>query len=206
METRRLDRSDWKYFFDFYSDLLSGKLAEIEVASLSIRDQIEAKWLYFRWLTYDPKNDVIEIALENLDHTIHRPSEVYLAFGPDGLSSVEVTDQDGVQRVVKLRAPPSPAAAVPAALRRTNRVRTPRDNGEASALAAFVCYCVARSGSACSADGAPAAAGLSPAAARSTAAASSPARLTSIRRDFSRASFGLGMVMVTTPSLNVAST
>jgi hypothetical protein len=105
METRKLDRSDWQKFFDTYSNLLVGKLAEIEVASLSIGDQIEAGWVYLRWLTYDPKNDVIEIALENLGHMIRRPREVYLAFGPDGLSGVEITDRDGVQRIVKLRAP-----------------------------------------------------------------------------------------------------
>ena len=105
METRKLDRSNWQSFFDIYSDMLSGKHAEIEVASLSIGDQIEAGWLYLRGLTYDPKNDVIEIALESLDHMIYRPREVYLAFGPDGLSSIEVTDQDGVQRIVRLRAP-----------------------------------------------------------------------------------------------------
>jgi hypothetical protein len=105
METCKLDRSEWKTFFDIYSDLLTGKYAAVEVASLSVGDQIEAGWVYLRWLTYDPKNDVIEIALENLGHMIHRPCEVYLAFGPDGLSGVEITDRDGVQRIVKLRTP-----------------------------------------------------------------------------------------------------
>ena len=40
--------------------------AEIEVASLDLGDQIEAEWLPLLGITYDDKDDVLEIALEEL--------------------------------------------------------------------------------------------------------------------------------------------
>ena len=40
---------------------------EIEIASLSICDQIEAEWLPLLGIVYDPKDDIIEVALEGLD-------------------------------------------------------------------------------------------------------------------------------------------
>jgi hypothetical protein len=114
METRRLDRAEWKSFFDIFSDMLTGKRAEIEITSHAIGDQIEAAGALLKWLTYDPKNDIIEIALEHLDHMIYRPIEVYLAFGPEGIAIIEVTDREGVQRIIKLSNPyalPSPLLA-----------------------------------------------------------------------------------------------
>jgi len=51
---------------------------EIEVASLDLGDQVQAKWLPLIGITYDPKDDVVEVALEGLDHMIHRPREMYM--------------------------------------------------------------------------------------------------------------------------------
>src|ERR1700682_2961585 len=45
MTVRKLDNTQWRPFFDGFSKLLEGKRAEIEVASLSLGDQVEAEWL-----------------------------------------------------------------------------------------------------------------------------------------------------------------
>ena len=47
MTARELDKSQWRTFFDRLSKTLEGKQAEIEVASLSLGDQVEAEWLPF---------------------------------------------------------------------------------------------------------------------------------------------------------------
>jgi hypothetical protein len=51
MTARKLDKSQWRTFFDRLSKTLEGKQAEIEVASLSLGDQVEAEWLPLRGIT-----------------------------------------------------------------------------------------------------------------------------------------------------------
>ena len=76
--THKLEKAQWRPFLDTVSKLLEAKEAEIEVASLKLGDQVQAKWLPLIGITYDPKDDVVEVALEGLDHMIHRPREMYM--------------------------------------------------------------------------------------------------------------------------------
>jgi hypothetical protein len=115
MAPRKLDKAEWHAFFDRVSKSLLGKRAEIEVTSLSLGSQVEAQWLPLLGIVYDPKNDIIEIALDGLDHMVHRPQEVYVDIGPQGLTSLEVVDAEGVRQIVLLRDPlmlPPPSAAL----------------------------------------------------------------------------------------------
>jgi hypothetical protein len=117
MALRKLDKTEWKGLFDHLSTTLMGKRAEIETASLDWGDQIEAEWLPFLGITYDPKDDLIEILLEstkqeNLDHLISHPREVYVDAGGSGLRSMAIIDGDGTMQIVNLRDPlmlPPPA-------------------------------------------------------------------------------------------------
>ena len=68
MPTRKLDKAEWRPFLDGISKLLEAKEVEIEVASLSLGDQVQAKWLPLHGVTYDSKDDMVEVALEGLDH------------------------------------------------------------------------------------------------------------------------------------------
>ena len=105
MTTRKLDKKQWREFFDGVSRLLEGKQAEIEVASLKLGDQVEAEWLPLLGLAYDPNDDIVEVALDGLDHMISRPRELYIDNGIGSLSSLEIIDADGVKQIVKLRDP-----------------------------------------------------------------------------------------------------
>jgi Family of unknown function (DUF5335) len=112
MTTRKLDKPQWRIFFDRLSTTLEGKQAEIEIASLRLGDQVEAHWLPLLGIAYDPNNDIVEVALEGLDHLIPKPREVYAQEGPDGLTALEIIDADDVKQIVKLRDPlmlPSPS-------------------------------------------------------------------------------------------------
>src|SRR5436305_11733912 len=91
-----------------------GKRAEIEIASLAVGDQIEAEWLPLLGITYDPKDDLIEIALDGLDHLIPKPQRLFVDLGAEGLNSMQVIDADGLSQIVKLRDPlmlPPPTAS-----------------------------------------------------------------------------------------------
>ena len=102
---KKLEKSIWQPYFDAVSKVLAGKRAEIEVAALDLGDQIEADWLPLLGITYDPKDDLIEVALEGVDHLIPRPREVWVETEGLDLSSIEVIDSNGVRKIVMLRDP-----------------------------------------------------------------------------------------------------
>lgn len=109
----KLDKNTWQKYFDTLSKIVVGKQAEIEVASLRLGDQLEAEWVQFFGISYDPKDDVLEVLLEGLDHLIPKPREIYVEGSPATLSSIEVIDEDGNQQIVRLRDPlmlPQPGA------------------------------------------------------------------------------------------------
>jgi hypothetical protein len=101
----KIEKPEWETFFDTLSKGLLGMRAEIEVASLALGDRIEAEWLPLLGIAYDRKDDVLEIALDGLDHLIHKPRELYADWGAGGLLSFEVIDADGVQQIIMLREP-----------------------------------------------------------------------------------------------------
>jgi uncharacterized protein DUF5335 len=105
MTIRKLDKTQWHPYLDHLTKSLIGKSAEIEVASLALGDQIEAKQLPLLGITYDPKDDVLEVLLDGVDHMIHHPRELYLDEEAGELTSLEVIDADGVHQIVKLRDP-----------------------------------------------------------------------------------------------------
>ena len=78
-------------------------MAEIEVASLDLGDQIQAEWLPLIGITYDPNDDVVEVALDGLDHMIYRPREIYMDNEFGSLTSLEIVDADSIRQIVKLK-------------------------------------------------------------------------------------------------------
>ncbi len=115
MATRKLDRSEWKDYFDRVSKALGAKLVEIEVASLDIGDQVEGEWIPFQGIAYDHKDDLVEVVLEKVDHMVRRPREVYVDEDPaEGLRSLEIVDGEGRKHLLTLKTPlalPSPETA-----------------------------------------------------------------------------------------------
>jgi hypothetical protein len=113
MAVRTLEKSEWHGYFDRVSRALLGKRAEIEVASLELGDQIEAEWVPILGITYDQKDDVLDIVLLGLDHLIPKPRQIFVDEGLAGSTSLEVVDHAGVRHIVQLREPlmlPAPSS------------------------------------------------------------------------------------------------
>ena len=102
---RSLERAEWKDLCDRLSRLLTGKQVEIEVGSLAIGEQIEADWLPLLGMAYDPKDDLIEIALPGLDHMVQRPRQLLIQEGDGGVSSILLIDEAGTRQILRFRDP-----------------------------------------------------------------------------------------------------
>jgi len=105
MTARSLAKAEWQGYCDLMSKHLLGNQAEIEVGSLVFGDQVAAKWLQLLGITYDPKGDLVDIALEGFDHLIHQPREIFVEDGPEGLRTMEIVGADQSRQIVKLRQP-----------------------------------------------------------------------------------------------------
>jgi len=100
-----LDKAKWESYFDTMAKYLGANLVEIEVASMEIGDQIEAEWVSLIGISYDPKDDIVDVAVEGIDHLIHQPTEIVLEDAVDGIKWLEITDKDGVRQIIKFRKP-----------------------------------------------------------------------------------------------------
>ena len=105
MTIRRLERSEWRGFCVRATRGFLGKHVEIEIASLHIGAQLGARRLPLLGMTYDPRGDVLELLVGDVDHLIRAPREFYVDEQPLGLISLQIIDAEGVQQIVTLRDP-----------------------------------------------------------------------------------------------------
>ena len=101
--TAKLERSTWKAYFDDVSRLLEGKRVEIEVMALGIGSQLAAEWSPALGVTYDPKNDLLAVMAEGLDHMVRRPREVFIETEGVNLRSIDIVGDDGASHVIRFR-------------------------------------------------------------------------------------------------------
>jgi hypothetical protein len=118
MADYNIDKKDWASFLQWVTKSLSGERAEVDVLALNIGAQVEARALPLLGLAYDHKNDLIEVALEGLDHLIHNPRELATHEEDDGLISIRVVDADDVTQIIKLTGSLNLPAPVKASWRR----------------------------------------------------------------------------------------
>ena len=53
-------------------------------------------------VTYEPKNDLFEITLQDLDHRIRRPQTFYVDEGPNGTAGLEIIDSANLRHALQL--------------------------------------------------------------------------------------------------------
>ena len=105
MTIRKLQHDDWSGFCAHVTRGFLGKQVDIEVASLQIGCQPEARRLPLIGISYDPKSDVLELLLGELEHLIRAPREFYVDDDPLGITSLQIIDADGVYQILTLRDP-----------------------------------------------------------------------------------------------------
>ena len=105
MPIKKLDKSAWSKYFDGVSKTIGSKNVEIKIAGLLLGNQVEVTSLPLTGLTYDAKNDLLEVATDSVDHLIYHPKEIHTDYSIDGLHSVNVIDADDNHQIIKFIEP-----------------------------------------------------------------------------------------------------
>jgi len=107
-DTPTVDRSEWVTLLDRLTKEHEGELVSIELLDPTYGDLHEAERLPFAYLTYDPRDDVVIVAVGGrsgrypvvLRHIISHPSEVSAAEGRPAGVAVRVIDAEGTPTIV----------------------------------------------------------------------------------------------------------
>lgn len=105
MPLNQLSKPQWQAYFDHLSRTLGAKLVEIEVTGLGLGHQVEADYIPLTGISYDPKDDVLGVFAERLEHVISHPKEVYVDHEVEWVHSIEVIDAEGDRHIIVLKDP-----------------------------------------------------------------------------------------------------
>ncbi len=108
MKTIILDRKDWDKELAKLWKLLDGREVEVEVQAPTLGDQIEAEHVPLKGLSYDPKNNMVQIWVGDIDHMIHKPQKIMVVYDADErFIAIDITDKDGEQHIITTKEPVS---------------------------------------------------------------------------------------------------
>ena len=105
MALTQLAKSEWQDYFDSVSKVLGAKLVEIEVTGLELGDQVEVDWLPLIGLSYDPREDVLAVIVEGIEHNIRHPKQIHVEQDIESLYSIEVVDTAEEHHILLLKDP-----------------------------------------------------------------------------------------------------
>lgn len=105
MPLNQLSKTQWQAYFDRFSRALGAKQVKIEVTGLGLGHQVEADYIPLTGISYDPKDDVLGIFAEKLEHVVSHPKEMYVDRDVDWVHSIEVVDSDGDRHIITLKDP-----------------------------------------------------------------------------------------------------
>jgi len=106
--TKQLPRAEWKDYFDRFTRERLGDDAPgavtVEVISPTLGDQFEISAVRLLGLAYDPKSQIFEVLVEDVDHLTFRPSDIWVLEGEPGfISTVELVKADGGKEIIYVR-------------------------------------------------------------------------------------------------------
>ncbi|MDF3299825.1 DUF5335 family protein [Streptomyces tropicalis] len=102
-DTETLDRDTWQAALDRMTEEHAGELVTIEILDPEIGHQYEAERLPFSYLSYDPRDEVVVVAVGGatarypvvLRHMVQRPREIDVATHDIPEPAIRVVDGDG---------------------------------------------------------------------------------------------------------------
>ncbi len=107
MTTRKLERAEWRQYFDGVAKRLPSMRVGVSILGDNIGVQLETENGALLGMSYDSNDEVFEVATSNIAHRVPKPKEIYVREEGGRLSSVEVIAQDDTKQIIELRALPS---------------------------------------------------------------------------------------------------
>ncbi|WJG09177.1 DUF5335 family protein [Aliiglaciecola sp. LCG003] len=105
MTTNKIEATQWSDYFNQLSKEFSGRKIEIEVDSLELGSQVQSKSLLLNGITFDSKDNALQIMTKNLVHVIQQPSAIYVESDGEILFHIGVLSEDGTEQIIKFLAP-----------------------------------------------------------------------------------------------------
>ena len=116
--TKQIPRDSWKSYFDGVEKqhIREGTAsATIDLISAELGDQPEATQVLLQGIDYDPKSEVLEIQLKDLDHLVFQPAEIWVVEEDDGfVSALELVHPDGIREIMRIERIAEPEPVYPA--------------------------------------------------------------------------------------------
>jgi len=106
--TKRLAPEGMEDYFNRFNKRFlrseSTDVADVEVLSTDLGDQIAAQGAHLLGITYDPKTRSLEVELESGDHRAFKPKEVWAIEDDDGfVRAIEIVRDDDASEIVRVR-------------------------------------------------------------------------------------------------------
>lgn len=106
--SKKIAKKQWQKYFDTFSQKFlkddQPEYVEIQIISEEIGVQPETKWTILKGLTYDPKSDILEVQVENMEHNISHPEEIYVNEEENGwLTGMMVIQEGGEKNILDIR-------------------------------------------------------------------------------------------------------
>lgn len=106
MSTKKIERKYWKPFFDLFSQVYVGPdretIADLVIETGTGETHTEIRSLPLLGMRYDVRDDVLDVAVESLDHLIYHPREVWITEDRDaGIREVEILDAGGARQIIR---------------------------------------------------------------------------------------------------------
>lgn len=107
MTTRKLESSDWQRYFDEVAKHLPAMRVGISILGDKLGAQLESEDSALIGISFDPKDQTLEVATPNISHRVPNPKEIYVREQAGRLSSIEVIVEDGTKQIIELQPLPS---------------------------------------------------------------------------------------------------
>lgn len=105
MTLTQLAKPQWQSYFDRVAKALGAKLVQVEITGLGLGDQVQAESLPLIGISYDPRNDILAVTLEGIEHNIQHPKQIHVEQDVESVYSIEAVDAEGEHHILLLRDP-----------------------------------------------------------------------------------------------------
>ena len=96
-------KAQWQVYFERISAARAAKQVEIEVTGLGLGHQVEADWIPLLGLSYDPKNDILIVMAEGIEHWVRHPKQIHIDHEMEWLHSIEAVDAENNHHIILLK-------------------------------------------------------------------------------------------------------